>query len=328
MPMGDPVSVTGTAVGVMSLGIQVCQGLVKYYQGWEVQDKEIKETLENLSREQEILQSLHGTFRKQQPGFSTSKTEVETCILQTKSEFMKLEGMLHKCQQTSLPSDTWGRIDNVKESLLYPFRRDTVCNMKSVVTEIGRVLALAIHHLQLELSYEQRQELTFLLNTISDQKKEIVSTKAMTEDIDTRVTRMNNTVAQMSATNTLLKRRVTATQARVSLIKNTLNEISTDTKTSTSVLSSLEHNSNAVLSRVDSGFRATHDDMQDIARQLRLLQVALVGKPKPDRPGNKIKTRTKLGVLLFGDDYEQIQKSASIAVGDAVSLNGTSRASS
>lgn len=56
--MGDPISAAGTAVGIISLGIQVCQSLISYYDRWKSFDDDIaqiqgkldglKETLENL----------------------------------------------------------------------------------------------------------------------------------------------------------------------------------------------------------------------------------------------------------------------------------------
>lgn len=40
--MSDPVSVAGSAVGVISLGIQVCQQIVSYCQSWRGYDQDIQ----------------------------------------------------------------------------------------------------------------------------------------------------------------------------------------------------------------------------------------------------------------------------------------------
>ena len=40
--MGDPFSVAGSAVGVISLGLAICQSLISYYGSWKAYDDEIK----------------------------------------------------------------------------------------------------------------------------------------------------------------------------------------------------------------------------------------------------------------------------------------------
>ena len=147
--MSDPLSVAGTAVGVISLGIQVCQGLLEYYRAWEAQDKEIKETLENIAREQKILQLLQSTLAKHSSSFATSVVQVEASITQAKAEFVYLDGLLQKCRQTRIPSDLREKAKTVAKSLLYPFKRETIRDLKKAIAETGRVLALAIQQLQL-----------------------------------------------------------------------------------------------------------------------------------------------------------------------------------
>jgi hypothetical protein len=43
--MADPISAAGTAVGIISLGLQVSQGLIKYYTHFKAHDKEIADTV-------------------------------------------------------------------------------------------------------------------------------------------------------------------------------------------------------------------------------------------------------------------------------------------
>lgn len=46
--MSDPLSVAGTAVGIASLGIQVCQGLIKYLQAVNDRNEEIKDAVRDV----------------------------------------------------------------------------------------------------------------------------------------------------------------------------------------------------------------------------------------------------------------------------------------
>lgn len=62
--MGDPFSVAASAVGVVSLGIQICQGLLSYYDGFKSFDRTIDSTcqkIENLRATFEICRELLNT---------------------------------------------------------------------------------------------------------------------------------------------------------------------------------------------------------------------------------------------------------------------------
>lgn len=147
--MSDPASVAGTAVGVISLGIQVCQGLVDYYRAWEGQAEETKVTMENIAHEQQILELLQSTLAKQPSSFAASVTEVEACVIQANAEIVKLDELLQKCRRTPIPSDFREKVKNATKSLLYPFKKETIRDLKNSVAEVGQILASAIQLLQL-----------------------------------------------------------------------------------------------------------------------------------------------------------------------------------
>lgn len=60
--MGDPFSVTGSAVGVISLGLQVCQGLASYINKYKSADKEIPDLKCKVEGLDLILQGLRDTL--------------------------------------------------------------------------------------------------------------------------------------------------------------------------------------------------------------------------------------------------------------------------
>src|SRR6266511_2160973 len=56
--MADPFSVAGSAVGVISLGISVCQGLLQYYASWRDYGDDIVATMRLLEGLMTSFQSL------------------------------------------------------------------------------------------------------------------------------------------------------------------------------------------------------------------------------------------------------------------------------
>ncbi|CZS86058.1 unnamed protein product [Fusarium graminearum] len=60
--MSDPLSVAGTAVGIASLGIQVCQGLIKYLQAVNDRNEEIKDAVRDVKQVLSLLDNLNNTL--------------------------------------------------------------------------------------------------------------------------------------------------------------------------------------------------------------------------------------------------------------------------
>jgi hypothetical protein len=48
--MADPLSLTGTVVGIASLGIQVSNGIIQYYNQWKDYDSDINSTYQMVDQ--------------------------------------------------------------------------------------------------------------------------------------------------------------------------------------------------------------------------------------------------------------------------------------
>lgn len=46
--MGDPLSISASAAGLVSLGLTVCSGLLDYYSAWKDQPSDVSEMRESL----------------------------------------------------------------------------------------------------------------------------------------------------------------------------------------------------------------------------------------------------------------------------------------
>ena len=70
--MADPLSITGVAVGLVSLGLEVCQGLTEYYESWKTHDDDIRRALEKIDSLSSTLRALEGILN--QPDVSSLST--------------------------------------------------------------------------------------------------------------------------------------------------------------------------------------------------------------------------------------------------------------
>jgi hypothetical protein len=61
--MGDPFSVAGSAVGVISLGLTVCQGLLTYYGQFKAYDEEIRDVSNHNQKFREHVEGVRKCSR-------------------------------------------------------------------------------------------------------------------------------------------------------------------------------------------------------------------------------------------------------------------------
>ncbi|KAF5540053.1 hypothetical protein FNAPI_10593 [Fusarium napiforme] len=92
--MSDPLSVAGSAVGIISLGIQVCQGLISYLQAFKGQNQDIQESLNEVQTVISILYSLKDILPKVEKS-SSETPAIQRCLAES-------EDKLREFQQFSL----------------------------------------------------------------------------------------------------------------------------------------------------------------------------------------------------------------------------------
>ncbi|CAG2009948.1 unnamed protein product [Fusarium graminearum] len=100
--MADPFSVAGSAVGIISLGIIVAQGLFDYYAAFHGQRSDVAYTTKKLFRLLDLLESLrkHLDRRKLQAEDSETLSNVDSCMQDCKQLIQDLEAELSKFSQT------------------------------------------------------------------------------------------------------------------------------------------------------------------------------------------------------------------------------------
>ncbi|KAI0869159.1 hypothetical protein GGS24DRAFT_512427 [Hypoxylon argillaceum] len=150
--MADPLSLTGTAVGIVSLGIQVAQSLFDYYNALKSQDSDILYTKKKLHSLLEILECLRSRvndrrFRANEQGLvqkiESHIRECEDCIQELKEEAKKFE----KTPVTSFQST----VTSTLRRAAYPFRKSTLQKLSEDVDDITLRLKLALQLLQQEV---------------------------------------------------------------------------------------------------------------------------------------------------------------------------------
>ncbi|KAH8204346.1 hypothetical protein TruAng_001509 [Truncatella angustata] len=150
--MADPLSVAASAVGIISLGIQLTQSLVAYYNAVKSQDTDIAYTVRKLDNLLEILDSIrhHVDGRRFRADEQDLVKSIESLVNECKDCIQELQDVVDKFTQYPLNS-VQSAIRTTTRRLAYPFRKSTLEKLDEDVDDIVDHLTLALQLLQQEV---------------------------------------------------------------------------------------------------------------------------------------------------------------------------------
>ncbi|PQE16734.1 hypothetical protein CJF30_00003429 [Rutstroemia sp. NJR-2017a BBW] len=144
--MAEALGVAGSIVGVVSLGIQVAQGLLDYYGTWKDQDKEISNmciSLENLLGALVAIRTTIESFGK----FDMSIREiVEKNIRTIEQGINELSDELKHALCLGVPKKDLMR-SRIRKAL-YPFKQPTLSKIEQAISQARSNLGISLQTLQ------------------------------------------------------------------------------------------------------------------------------------------------------------------------------------
>lgn len=156
--MGDPISVTGSVLGVISLGIQVTQSLVSFYNSYKIQNRDLAHTRDMLDSLLEIFQSLEKTLLDRE--FLADEQDlvknIETSIKNCDDLIYEMQDEVQKFDKTS-PEETVAIIKRAGRRATYPFRQSTLQKLDEDIKNVRANISSALDALQLK-DYEKIQD--------------------------------------------------------------------------------------------------------------------------------------------------------------------------
>lgn len=144
--MTDPFSVVGSAVGVVSLGITACKGLVWYINS----AADAKENTASISARLDSLVKALDLLEKVVEGLDSSQCASATSAVASacSAAVASIRKKLGKPDRTKDQSFRT-RLQNLKLCLLYPFKQEELAYWKNALEGIQQDLQIALLALQL-----------------------------------------------------------------------------------------------------------------------------------------------------------------------------------
>lgn len=171
-----------SAIGIASLGIQACQGLLSYYNDWKGYKQEITRTYESIG-------SLGGSLAQLLPFLQDTqldKDKRETVIRSLQScehAVSKLHKKLQKLRTYDKPEGARQRAWAEIQRACYPFRTSTLAKLQEVVDDARNRLQLALSALHLDVGVKSHAILTQLAEDVQDITTSVACVSAQSQRI-------------------------------------------------------------------------------------------------------------------------------------------------
>ena len=159
--MTDPLSVAGSVAGLISLGIQVTQSLVNFYNAYKNRDSDLVHMIERLDSLLDIFQCLKKTLldRHFQVDERSLIESIETSIKSCEESIQELQDEYQKFTKTS-SQGVKAAVRVTGRRVTYPFRQSTLQKLDEDINEIRANLSSALNVLQLKDTQRIQDDVT------------------------------------------------------------------------------------------------------------------------------------------------------------------------
>ena len=140
---------TSSAAGLVSLGLTVCQGLLKFYESWKEAEDDVKRMYSSVEQLTKTFVYLRRSIRQNQ--FSRDiVARVEESIRMCENGLQALRKKLLKINSASQANCGWShKLRSQFQRALYPFKESTIVKLKEICNDLQCNLTLALETLQM-----------------------------------------------------------------------------------------------------------------------------------------------------------------------------------
>ncbi|CEN60941.1 hypothetical protein ASPCAL07612 [Aspergillus calidoustus] len=243
--MADPFSITGSAVGIISLGLTICQGLLAYYGPYKSFHEEINEVASRVQSLNSLLTTLNDLIANS-PTFhaSPSPQPIQAAIQSIQScslGLQKLEKMRIKCC-SSYPPGNRPRSTNQLNRILYPFRQDTLVKLGATVTWLQDNLNTSLSLLQIAVLNSESTQLNLLVAKTTCTAFSTTEIKGIAQRLDERHSNMEGTMNVIQNRLDQMETDIRASMERQSISPSSLRQLMHDQQANDECLRSLGPN--------------------------------------------------------------------------------------
>ena len=189
----------GAAVGVASLGIQLCQGFLKYYQDWRNCHEDISTAYDKV----DVLRQIFAQLRQSldEPSLDGERRYItHACLLSCQQGLSKLETLLDKLPALPQSSQLITRVASAARRAVYPFQTHTFKSIVATVDGLVGQLSLALQALHLDLTAQSHSKVVAVDITLQTVLARLADSQDETRALKDKIELLRLTSQQTSET--------------------------------------------------------------------------------------------------------------------------------
>lgn len=141
--MAEALGIASGIVGIVSFGIELCQGLLDYYSSWKDAESEVMTTCNSIQDLTQILRLVKSTLGNQDLS-SEIIVKIHDSIALCEGGITKLNKKLQKIQVLCLRDTVGERLLSQARRALYPFKKSTLIKLQEIVGDLQDRLHLTL----------------------------------------------------------------------------------------------------------------------------------------------------------------------------------------
>lgn len=148
--MSDPLSVAGSAVGIISLGIQVCQGLIQYAGAIRGRQQDVNDGMGEVRSLLAVFKSLEQTITRIETDSPENAKSLLEHLLQAEVKLRSLGDALTEVGiPVNISSTIKGKMKETYRAAIYPMKRSKLEAARQNVQSILGILTAALQTVDL-----------------------------------------------------------------------------------------------------------------------------------------------------------------------------------
>ncbi|KAJ5952370.1 uncharacterized protein N7479_010783 [Penicillium vulpinum] len=136
--MSDPLSVAGSAVGIISLGLQVCGEIVSYFQDWHGFDEDIQRIYEKADGLRMPLKGLQRIIEYAQRANHADASDLEAKAQSLQQAITRLKSATDRCASAGSITSNGFRYQLQKAK--YPFKKYGLRDISNDLDSVQSIL--------------------------------------------------------------------------------------------------------------------------------------------------------------------------------------------
>ncbi|KAF5670215.1 hypothetical protein FHETE_4587 [Fusarium heterosporum] len=177
--MADPLSLAGSAVGIISLGIQVCNGLLVYADAIRGRSQDLSDHLDQVQPLLALFKSLELTATRLETLNPENAKILRDNMSQTEGKLKSLQVLLDDVGiSPSATTDIKGKMKETFRVVVYPIKKSKLKGARQTVQALLSSLTATIQTVGLDLEISQNHILNEAHKTVAVIKSNSIEMKA------------------------------------------------------------------------------------------------------------------------------------------------------